>query len=160
MMWYLKINTETGKTLSYNGIDYHLIQYLSNYFNFTWKLIHANNEWGQFIDGQWTGLIGKVVNGTADMALGSLSSTPERETVVDFTVPYLHTPATFLTPNYKMSSNLKTLILKPFNSVVWYILIGSLIGTSFCVSLFKKKSAFEVFWIISSIILKQSGNML
>ena len=160
MTWYVKNNTETGVIEPYNGIDYHLIQCLSNYFNFTWKLLHANYVWGRFIDGQWTGIIGKVVNGTADMALGYLSSTPQRETVVDFTVPYFHTPITFLTPKYKMSSNLKTLILKPFNPVVWFILIGSLIGTSFCVSLFKKKSVLEIFWIILSIILRQNGNML
>ena len=39
-------------------------------------------------DGKWTGLVGELVQGTADVVLADLTITPDREEVIDFTIPF------------------------------------------------------------------------
>lgn len=34
-------------------------------FNFTTKLVDANNSWGMKVNGNWVGLIGQVYNGVS-----------------------------------------------------------------------------------------------
>ena len=148
-----------------NGIDFKLISTLSQYFNFTWSSIYANNMWGNKLpNGTWTGMIGDVIYGRADIALGDLSLTDERLTVVDFTTPYLYSPATFLTRNNLKLSQMA--ILKPFDISVWITMITTFVLSSFlihiCLILTSTKSTvncyshlFEVYWIpIESFLLK------
>lgn len=47
-------------------------------------------------DGSWTGMVGEVMTGKADLALADLTITSKREQVVDFTVPYMQTGITIL----------------------------------------------------------------
>lgn len=39
--------------------------------------------------GQWNGMVGRLVDGTADMAIGDLTITPDRANAIDFTVPII-----------------------------------------------------------------------
>ncbi len=106
-------------------------------------------------------MIGDVYNGKADMALGDLSLTYARKSAVDFSIPYLYTPVTFLTRNDLRLS--KIAILKPFNLDVWFAMIVTLIFSSLlmhiCLSLTSNNSKLshnlEVYWIpIDSLLLK------
>ena len=38
--------------------------------------------------GHWSGMIGSVISGSADLAVADITQTAMRETVVDFTVPF------------------------------------------------------------------------
>lgn len=38
--------------------------------------------------GEWNGVVRKLIDKQADIGLGSMSVMAERETVIDFTVPY------------------------------------------------------------------------
>jgi glutamate receptor, ionotropic, invertebrate len=38
--------------------------------------------------GEWNGIVRKLIDKQADIGLGSMSVMAERETVIDFTVPY------------------------------------------------------------------------
>ncbi|KAG1665514.1 Glutamate receptor ionotropic, kainate 2 [Nymphon striatum] len=42
------------------------------------------------LTGDWTGMIGELVNGTADLAMGDLTITHERAQAVDFTMPFMN----------------------------------------------------------------------
>jgi hypothetical protein len=45
------------------GYEAKLIQTLSDYFNFTHKIINCANDWGiQLPNKTWTGIIGKIVS--------------------------------------------------------------------------------------------------
>jgi len=46
--------------------------------------------------GRWTGMVGEVMTGKADLALADLTITSKREKVVDFTVPFMQTGITIL----------------------------------------------------------------
>lgn len=39
--------------------------------------------------GEWNGVVRKLIDKQADIGLGSMSVMAERETVIDFTVPYV-----------------------------------------------------------------------
>lgn len=46
--------------------------------------------------GQWNGLIRSIMDGEADMVMTSLKITPERNQMIDFSVPFLETGITIL----------------------------------------------------------------
>ena len=50
-----------------------------------------DGQWGGLKDGKWTGMIGDIVNGRADIALASLDITQERSTAVDFLMAVVRT---------------------------------------------------------------------
>ena len=37
-----------------------LLNSMKKYFNFQYKIVDCNQDWGNYINGTWTGLIGKV----------------------------------------------------------------------------------------------------
>jgi len=148
-----------------NGIDFKLISTLSEFLNFTWTPLFANNVWGrQLSNGTYIGMIGDLYYGRADFALGDLSLTYERSTAVDFSIPYLYSPYTFMTRNNLQLSQIA--ILKLFSLDVWLTIIGTITISSIlmhiCLVLTSRKfrfypysDQFEVYWIpIISLLLK------
>jgi hypothetical protein len=132
-----------------NGIDYHLIETLVKYFNFSYQFIHSNFS--------WDGMITKIVDNSADMALGALSANPEREKLVDFTIPYYYSDITFFTRLTKLSSiNAKSLLIEPFSKTVWLYLMFFIILSSFALKFFNQNID-KTFWIIIRALL-QKGN--
>ncbi|GBL86639.1 hypothetical protein AVEN_194878-1 [Araneus ventricosus] len=72
------------------GVDGRLLSILSQVLQFRYELVSSPDRiWGNHLkNGNWTGLIGMVSRGEADLAIGFLSLTEDRLTAVDFTVPY------------------------------------------------------------------------
>ncbi|KAF8766515.1 Glutamate receptor ionotropic like protein [Argiope bruennichi] len=72
------------------GVDGRLLSVLSQVLQFQYELVSpADRMWGNRLkNGNWTGLIGMVSRGEADLAIGFLSPTEDRLTAVDFTEPY------------------------------------------------------------------------
>ncbi|GFU19882.1 uncharacterized protein NPIL_436061, partial [Nephila pilipes] len=72
------------------GVDGKLLDILSETLKFRYELVSSpDEEWGSLSTaGNWTGLIGMVSRGQADAAIGFLSASMERLTVVDFSEPY------------------------------------------------------------------------
>merc|ERR1719154_882212 len=50
----------------------------------------SDGSYGSFRNDTWTGMIGDILDGKADMAAIDMSVTAIRESVVDFTVPFMH----------------------------------------------------------------------
>ncbi|CAJ0601798.1 unnamed protein product, partial [Cylicocyclus nassatus] len=69
------------------------MEMISKELNFTYAIYEVEDGLPGVpdYDGNWNGLIGALVSGSADIALTSLSVTAERETAVDFTIPYYKT---------------------------------------------------------------------
>merc|ERR1712002_445158 len=74
----------------YEGLLVDLLTELSINLGFTYTLepVSDHGYGRRNEDGSWTGMIGEVINGKADMAVGDITITEMRETVVDF-VPYM-----------------------------------------------------------------------
>ncbi|GFR25322.1 uncharacterized protein TNCT_650841 [Trichonephila clavata] len=80
---------ESG-ALALGGVDGKLLDILSKTLKFRYECVSsADGKWGSLSKfGNWTGLIGMVSGGQADMAIGFLAATKKRQEVVDFSEPY------------------------------------------------------------------------
>jgi ABC-type amino acid transport substrate-binding protein len=100
-------------------------------------------------------MISKIVDNYANMALGALSANPDREKLVDFTIPYYYSDITFFTRLTKLSSiNAKSLLIEPFSKTVWLYLISFVILSSFVLKFFNQNFD-KTFWIIIRALLQK-----
>ncbi|GMS90114.1 hypothetical protein PENTCL1PPCAC_12289 [Pristionchus entomophagus] len=94
-------------------------------------------------NGNWNGLMGSLVSGSADFALGPLSVTSERENDVDFTVPYYDLVGTTILmkksdPPYSLFRFLDVL-----EWPVWLCIGGAYLFTSFLLWIFERFSPYS-----------------
>uniref|UniRef100_A0AAR5Q5X3 Uncharacterized protein n=2 Tax=Dendroctonus ponderosae TaxID=77166 RepID=A0AAR5Q5X3_DENPD len=75
----------------YEGFAIDLIHELSllEGFNYTF-IVQLDGSNGNKVDNHWTGMIGAVIDGKADMAITDLTITAERSEDVDFTSPFMN----------------------------------------------------------------------
>lgn len=95
-----------------------ILNTLAQKMNFEPKLYQPANaqahKWGQKqTNGSYSGLLGEMVHGKADLALGNLQYTPHHLELTDLSNPYTSQCWTFLTPEALTDNSWKTLIL-PF----------------------------------------------
>ena len=50
----------TGQLILTGGIEGQFLDALKSHFNFSYKVVDCNNNWGSNINGTWTGVIGQV----------------------------------------------------------------------------------------------------
>jgi len=77
----------------YEGIVADLMEELATDMGFTYTFQEAKDgRYGALnnSDGTWSGMIGDVVEGRADIGAGDITITSVRETVVDFTHPFMY----------------------------------------------------------------------
>lgn len=101
-------------------------------------------------------MIGRVVNGSADLALGVLTADPDRVKAVDFTIPYFYSDITFvMRMNTKTSLNANSLLVQPMTVEVWVTLLSSIL---FSILAMKgvKQSAEKSWIIVVRTLLNQS----
>ncbi len=55
------------------------------------RTLYIGKDWGTIHDGKWTGLVGRMVSGEADLAAASLDITLTRSEAVDFIWPMVGT---------------------------------------------------------------------
>ncbi|GFY49699.1 putative glutamate receptor [Trichonephila inaurata madagascariensis] len=116
-----------------------------------------DNEYGREITaGNWTGIVGMVHRGEADLAINTLGINENRFKVIDFSFPYSSSRLTFasLKP-YEWSRTFGLLDL--FDLPTWMLLFFSILLSSatFFVVLKGTASYFEVFYNLLGSILRQ-----
>ena len=76
--------------------------------------VPSSEKWGwKQVNGSYSGLLGEIVSGRADIALGNLYYTPYHLGLMDLTIPYNTQCLTFLTPELLTDNSWETLLL-PF----------------------------------------------
>ena len=74
-----------------SGLIIELLGLIQNALHFPYELyLVPDGKYGAIDDitGRWNGMIGEVLYGKADMALGTITINAQRSRVVDFTTPY------------------------------------------------------------------------
>nr|QMS80365.1 ionotropic receptor [Histia rhodope] len=101
-----------------------------NFKSKLYKPVNADiNKWGQKqSNGSFSGLIGEMVRGKADVGLGNLQYTPYHLDLMDLSIPYTSQCWTFLTPEALSDNSWKTLIL-PFKLYMWITVLLVLLVT-------------------------------
>lgn len=83
---------ETNQTSRYEGFCLDLMEAISRLTGIKYRLyVVKDGKYGSLSADGWDGIIGEVIRGEADIALGGLTITSARKNVVDFTHPFLST---------------------------------------------------------------------
>ncbi|CAH8655530.1 unnamed protein product [Schistosoma rodhaini] len=90
---------------------------------------------------KWTGIIGEILSGTADLAVAPVSITPERAARVEFTKPFKYLGITILVKRERARSNLGS-FLQPFESSLWVLVALSVHVVAFVLYLLDHFSPF------------------
>ena len=120
-------------------LDAFVIPLLSQAFGFTYEVLTpADGSFGSITpSGNWTGLIGTVQSGQADIAVGIMIS-ENRNKALNFTTPYVFTDVTFVTDN-PVSVQKSFAIFYPFSPWVWITLALFLLSVTFLTYIFVSK---------------------
>ncbi|XP_021957129.2 glutamate receptor ionotropic, kainate 2 isoform X2 [Folsomia candida] len=113
-------------------------------FHFKFKLV-SDGRYGRPgpLNGQWDGMVGEIVRGEADIALADLTVTSARQSVVDFTTPFMHTSLAAL---YKVKQDTLdgvSTLLSPFSIWVWVSIVLAFFITSICLRLVAWMSPYQ-----------------
>lgn len=92
---------------------------------------------------EWTGLIGELVNTKADLALASLSVLPERELVVDFTIPYYEPVGITILMKKRKDVTSIFKFLQVMKTQVWLGIVGCYAITSVIMWIFDRWSPYS-----------------
>ncbi|KRT85106.1 hypothetical protein AMK59_2738, partial [Oryctes borbonicus] len=108
----------------YEGFGVDLIYELSKILGFNYTIIvqddGANGSKDKY--GNWDGMLGKVRNKTADLAIGDLTITSERENAVDFTHPFMTLGISILYKKPEPVPPSLFMFTSPFSPQVWLFL--------------------------------------
>ncbi|GFY77133.1 lig_chan-Glu_bd domain-containing protein [Trichonephila inaurata madagascariensis] len=156
MVFEVYVN-DNGKT-RIAGIEGNFADAVFTEMNIEYDIVFPeDNEYGREVNGgNWTGLIGMVQRGEADIAMGTLGINEKRFRVVDYSFPYTADKLTFV-------------VLKPsewlmafgfFNLLdlsTWMLLFGSfLLSTALFFTMLRGRTAYlEVVHIFFGSILRQ-----
>ncbi|XP_076047433.1 putative glutamate receptor [Oratosquilla oratoria] len=119
--WFLVSHVAEDNTLTpTSGPEFQVIKTLAqaNNFTYTVRLPDDGNWGGPQENGEVTGMIGMVYRHEADAAVSLITITDKRETVVDFTSPYLLDVTTILSKAPAQVSR-SLALLRPFTNFVW-----------------------------------------
>ncbi|XP_055941894.1 glutamate receptor-like [Argiope bruennichi] len=119
--------------------------------------LQADGQWGSLVNGSWSGVIGTVERGEADMGIAYMAITEERSHAVDFSFPYAIMERTFLVKEPGPIPHLMGYFY-PFSKRVWILYILLIFASAFIFQkvIFKNVSFLVSFIAILGSVLTQS----
>ncbi|XP_042896248.1 glutamate receptor ionotropic, kainate 2-like [Parasteatoda tepidariorum] len=133
----------------YEGFAMDLLEALSAKLRFTYE-VHVVQEKNKSNYGsqdavtkEWSGMIGRVMRGEADLAIADFTITTSRLAVVDFTHPFMQTGIgiLFKKPTEKVTSLFS--FLSPFSGGVWVLVMAAYTFISISYFLVGRLSPYE-----------------
>ncbi|XP_076467603.1 glutamate receptor 2-like [Babylonia areolata] len=104
----------------------------------------ADEEFGKELNnGSWTGIIGELRRGVADMAIAPLTITADRERVVDFAKPFMNVAISIMIKRPEKQKPGVFAFMEPFSVPLWSCIVISYVTVSVVVYLVSKFSPYE-----------------
>ncbi|XP_055852897.1 glutamate receptor ionotropic, kainate 2-like isoform X2 [Episyrphus balteatus] len=117
----------------YEGFGIDLIAELGNKlgFNFTFRL-QEDNKYGSLdpVTGKWNGMLLEILEGRADLGITDLTMTSDRESGVDFTIPFMNLGIAILYKKPVKEPPKLFSFMSPFSGEVWLLLGMAYFGVS------------------------------
>ncbi|XP_064468502.1 ionotropic receptor 25a-like [Ornithodoros turicata] len=141
----VRVNTSDGEE-KFTGYCIELIDAIKEILKFEYVIYEVKDKMFGSVDKttkEWNGMIRELVDKNADIALGPISVMAERETVVDFTVPYydLVGISILMKKPHVKPSLFKFLTVLEAN--VWGCILAAYFFTSFLMYLFDRLSPYS-----------------
>uniref|UniRef100_A0A8C8M691 Glutamate receptor n=1 Tax=Oncorhynchus tshawytscha TaxID=74940 RepID=A0A8C8M691_ONCTS len=132
--------TDYGKCCYGYCID--LLEKMSEDMHFEYDLyIVGDGKYGASKSGRWTGLVGDLLNGVADMAVTSFSINSVRSRVIDFTSPFFSTSLGILVRSKDTAAPIGA-FMWPLHWSMWVGIFVALHITALFLTLYEWKSPF------------------
>lgn len=96
-------------------------------------------------NGEWDGMVKALLDREADLAIVDLTITSERQTAVDFTLPFMSLGISILFKKPEEKPPDLFSFLKPFSLQVWLYVATAFLGVSLLLYLISRLSPYE--WI-------------
>ncbi|KAK9498543.1 hypothetical protein O3M35_003152 [Rhynocoris fuscipes] len=112
-------------------------------FNYTFKEQEDKSSGNPGKDGKWTGMIGEVLAGRADLAIADITITREREAAADFTMPFMNLGISILYKKPKKAAPSLFSFLSPFSYEVWGCMMAAYLGVSLLLFVMGRISPYE-----------------
>ncbi|XP_061171363.1 glutamate receptor 3-like [Saccostrea echinata] len=125
------VTQKVGNPSEFQGLIPDLLKRIEPIINVTFDIKHVGDfKYGyQDRDGNWTGMIGELVKGVADIAAASITVTAERATAIDFSHPFMESGISIVLkrPIARGWQAIKGYVsfLEPFTVGVWIALLFS-----------------------------------
>ncbi|XP_053734064.1 glutamate receptor ionotropic, NMDA 2C-like isoform X1 [Synchiropus splendidus] len=115
-------HSESYTKLCCKGFCIDILKKLSRTIKFSYDLyLVTNGKHGKLVRGIWNGMIGEVVYGRADMAIGSLTINEERSEIIDFSVPFVETGISVMVARSNGTVS-PSAFLEPYSPAVWVMM--------------------------------------
>lgn len=129
----------------YEGYCIDLIHEISKILEFKYMIKEVEDKtYGKRNEhGEWNGMIRELIDGKADLAIGDLTITYEREEAVDFTMPFMNLGISILfkKPTKKVPKLFS--FLSPLSLEVWVYMVTAFLGVSIFLFIVARFSPYE-----------------
>ncbi|XP_057376802.1 probable glutamate receptor [Daphnia carinata] len=122
---YMSVERDSnGTIIAYKGYLFEIIHALQPLHNFTYQVdFPSNGKYGkELANGSWDGMIGMILDQSADIGVGAFSIIHSRYQVVDFTAGFYQESSSILIP-LPIENHQLLACTKPFRLEVWLTLI-------------------------------------
>ncbi|KAG6459949.1 hypothetical protein O3G_MSEX011706 [Manduca sexta] len=151
--WTLpKLHPDTGEQLVneegqplYEGYCIDLIEKLSEAMNFEYEIVTPKvGGFGKKLpNGTWDGVVGDLMVGETDIAVGALTMTAEREEVIDFVAPYFEQTGILIVIRKPIRKTSLFKFMTVLRTEVWLSIVAALVLTGFMIWLLEKYSPYS-----------------
>ncbi|XP_037288820.2 ionotropic receptor 25a [Rhipicephalus microplus] len=138
-------NTSDGE-IQFEGYCIDMLDEIKKILNFEYSIYEApDNTFGSLNNytKEWNGMIRELIDKNADIALGPLSVTAERELVVDFTVPYYDMVGISILMKRPAVKSSLFKFLTVLEESVWGCILAAYFFTSFLMYVFDRLSPYS-----------------
>ncbi|XP_065292905.2 glutamate receptor ionotropic, kainate 2-like isoform X1 [Dermacentor albipictus] len=148
----------TGNDRFY-GYCIDLIKMLAREIGFKYEFyLTADGAYGKpQANNEWNGMIRELLDRKADAAIVDLTITYERESVVDFTIPFMSTGISILFRKAEKSEPSLFSFLHPFSIDVWLYMLTAYLGVSLLIFIMGRFTPYE--WVSPHPCVPEEGDL-
>nr|QRF71025.1 ionotropic receptor [Semiothisa cinerearia] len=140
----VQLVTEEGQP-QYEGYCIDLIARLSETMGFDYEIVTPKSGgFGRKLDnGTWDGVVGDLMLGETDMAVGALTMTAEREEVIDFVPPYFEQTGILIVIRKPTRKTSLFKFMTVLRTEVWVSIVAALVCTALMIWLLDRHSPYS-----------------
>lgn len=157
-MVYPENGNRTGNDLFY-GYAIDLIRLLAKEVGFKYEFyLTPGGKYGNKLpNNEWNGMIKQLLDRKADAAIVDLTITYDRESAVDFTIPFMSTGISILFKKPEKSDPSLFSFLYPFSVDVWLYMLTAYLGVSLLIFIMGRFTPYE--WVSPHPCVPEAGDL-
>lgn len=115
----------------YIGYSIDLMDSIADLVHFDYTITEMDEHGHMDENGVWNGVVRKLIDKEADIGLGTMQVMAERETAIDFTVPYYDLVGIAVLMMLPRAQNSLFKFLTVLETDVWFCILGAYFFTRF-----------------------------